>query len=1695
MQYNRQITIEANAKNRKGGTNNSFSVTFPNVKIPKGANMNISGCIIEEKGASNGSILELSDKNISKTQQYNSCTQRLKFNYYITNNGYQSVACPFVFKNGYTSYDGTVENTDLDAITHNAYLSLAQSYNPQDNAVGTYEDVDYAHYDDRSFVELKVYTPFFSDKDNQPVASADNDNLTGDLIDSPASVYCAHKTVKPDGVKYILCDPTNTEPSDINDFTAMEGTVDINLKDSLLQTPDEISYRINTALQSSEPNLINNNVNVEGLPVHEGTETIPQDYKPIFNFTSQTVRNIPSNLQVFDDGNGGYMHPIYSNMAVRNLNKWEGGQAWLNCCDFAGTVNFENWDLTNNQLDQIFRNSGSSATFDKQEFYPLLMGASYSLDKPILNFGLLSWRYIAPNGNHFHISFLNNNNGNPIQAPFTHILANLQPDGSTLHSFVKQVIDPFDNSKIALELYEPDNPFAVGVTLIYTNGPLEATIRDIDINHRNIKILNQYIDINAEPVAVYLLQGDQTATADYQDDIIYNGLPYITVHPQNSGGRKADHMNDTTNYLNHVNEYLAIPEYYALPSNILFTDGHAANIAKFFRKNEIYIGNATTFEEQQADNENWIVELDLGFNDSYLSTKNIYPKVSPTAGQFLKSTADASSNFSFYGPWFPNMISQFNNRNRNVTLPDPKLNKNFPLQVYPLNSKSDMGSDLHTAQNTIWIYSRYHENTSNSVTMSNQGNNFVNSADNSTGTVLEMTTRYISAGYELEKDLELAKKYNIMVLKANYNNCNNGFVFVNAFPTLDGNGQGVVDYTLGGRSANFRTSFRICCGCYFGFDPSPLINNFIIPMNRQQTNTADNARLVRQWDVADYYPDDDDHAKYSSFIEDYINFVWVGAVNPQINFNTDRFQILNFHTPRLFNQEESKSSGIAVGSEISIFNEQDQPFQVLRVFENATGINNIKSKSVNFGIADSITGLFLVGLEVQDEDGNYKECSFNDKFTETINYEGCLFSRLGFELKQFLFPYGRQDKRFNLFHQANLTDKKYEYCRFFTTEGFLNQGIDQLLSIYGANQPDNAAAGGVNIRGLPQYFNGYVGLQQFVISCESFKVRALKLPARLINSYYRISTSLPSTGYISNNNFINCNAYVYKQYRTGNFFFSYASDQIFTATQEFILSNLQIDIKNNNGVLASNLGENNTIFFKISYPQKINTVPQININSTDSTLLKINENIKDLEKLRVNPKAAVAIGQNAQRAVGAVNRAAQTVAAAYAPPVPLPPVVMGVVVPNTNPRFPITNPATGAQIISTAQPEQKEDTAEIDTKEPDVQIIPDLAPFPLEDPVLYAVRKGQIQAEAQARSDALQLATDAENRAREQVNKAEEARSQAVIRANTAEANAKKANEELIREKEAIDKATQEKIKALAEIHRTKVEARALAEGAGAEAAAVRARAEGVELASEIRANAAETRARERIKAAETRAREQIRKAEKARNEAQIRANAAETRAREAAQELEEEKLAIAIATEVKVISVQKADAASQAQIETKEEDMIIETNVPPFPLEDPFIYATRKGQYQEEAAIIEIDQQKNIIYNNMDLMLQALEEPPEDAFEAYQEYGTLASEAERLDPVRPEPIDIEGLTKRKGRPRQVPPTERKQEKDFEKIFRRERKPKGEAAAEQPQEAAAAASGEQLVRPQDEAANAPPPEPTGGKEPPREDPARRPPPE
>ena len=104
MEYNRTILIEANSKNRINSDSSSadFEVQVPQITIPRGSTIELDGAIVQESSAANNDIIELSNRNISRSKPYTSSWTNLELRYYINNNGENSVCMPLIQTCGYS---------------------------------------------------------------------------------------------------------------------------------------------------------------------------------------------------------------------------------------------------------------------------------------------------------------------------------------------------------------------------------------------------------------------------------------------------------------------------------------------------------------------------------------------------------------------------------------------------------------------------------------------------------------------------------------------------------------------------------------------------------------------------------------------------------------------------------------------------------------------------------------------------------------------------------------------------------------------------------------------------------------------------------------------------------------------------------------------------------------------------------------------------------------------------------------------------------------------------------------------------------------------------------------------------------------------------------------------------------------------------------------------------------------------------------------------------------------------------------------------------------------------------------------------------------------------------------------------------------------------------------------------------------
>ena len=176
------------------------------------------------------------------------------------------------------------------------------------------------------------------------------------------------------------------------------------------------------------------------------------------------------------------------------------------------------------------------------------------------------------------------------------------------------------------------------------------------------------------------------------------------------------------------------------------------------------------------------------------------------------------------------------------------------------------------------------------------------------------------------------------------------------------------------------------------------------------------------------------------------------------------------------------------------------------------------------------------------------------------------------------------------------------------------------MSLYPENFPDSTDN---TLKGTPDYTLGYVQFQKLALSVETDILRAQNLPSRIENPYYIIYSNLPTNGYSTNGNTMNAIAYVYKQYKTADFYYSYASSYNATLTQDTPISMIRTAIYNSNGELAQNIGSKSVFFYKATInltlpePEPAPTEETVLLKSINKEINKMND-LQEITNLKLN---------------------------------------------------------------------------------------------------------------------------------------------------------------------------------------------------------------------------------------------------------------------------------------------------------------------------------------------------------------------------------------------------------------------------------------------------------------------------------------------
>ncbi len=813
-------------------------------------------------------------------------------------------------------------------------------------------------------------------------------------------------------------------------------------------------------------------------------------------------------------------------------------------------------------------------------------------------------------------------------------------------------------NRVALEGFTIAFPIQLDLEIPFDQQTMvqNKVIGGNNFNFFEVRVRNREIDKDLRtfdyPVSDHTLNFERLDIPAVAFGQTINGLPYVPLEHSQGGGPL---MNDivTPPY---VSEWLCLNDGFIVPTNMYLTIS-IERIRQFFRANEVYDGPETEKEKIEADTFNWYVDLDVGWADDFNNALSNYlsgdyfHNLSFTGVRPYNITGE-ESNWSWYGNWYPNIRSNDLFRNPdNQSAPTNETDFNYicPNVIYPCSRYSKNGiispngilagynpKDYIGGENKLRVHSRWFDELKNTNYIKRDNRELFDDILVQQGEpmMLHPTIRFNLA----TRYMDLIKEANLALIGCNFYTGNGGgwdqnvsplVGFVNWGRTFGGHGRREGSFYVDETQQtpdNYKGCWRIGTGTPIGFAPESTTNPILAPLNNTVSNPPpdslpsggaggfDGKSFMFNRPKTELNATQGGSIKqvqgpniFSMFENDSVNFIQVGAIDPQLQFNNGRMEFTQFHTPRRLNALDDEAIGNE-GNIVAGFNVNTMNFPSLDFNLNTLYVETLiqgqflptpEIKRINTGIDDSVSGIGILKIFVRNElananefhefNPNYLECKFVNGVA--TNFKGCLLNRLGFKLEQFKPLFGRTYNRFapNTFGRNNLdAGLRYSGSKYFTTNSQINQSSSQALSLFGPNYHYQTTP--LNIEGAQNFNLGYTNFVPFFLSTESASLRAENLPSKLQNAYYMIATDLPVSGYRSNNNHMNIIGTFYLQYKGGNFFFSYPVSYSKTITQDYPLSSIRTQILDQSGRVAENLGDHTIVFYKIQTPSQLTTM-------------------------------------------------------------------------------------------------------------------------------------------------------------------------------------------------------------------------------------------------------------------------------------------------------------------------------------------------------------------------------------------------------------------------------------------------------------------------------------------------------------------------
>ena len=355
----------------------------------------------------------------------------------------------------------------------------------------------------------------------------------------------------------------------------------------------------------------------------------------------------------------------------------------------------------------------------------------------------------------------------------------------------------------------------------------------------------------------------------------------------------------------------------------------------------------------------------------------------------------------------------------------------------------------------------------------------------------------------------------------------------------------------------------------------------------------------------------------------FLNYINLGAVNPSISFDTDfsRFSISGLNTPLFI------GNGLTTDDPLEFTPSDNPQQQILQINgthqmcpsqqkdigvvpPNAPGgtvaqfvrIGQFDSAKQAFNsIIDSQAGVSLEAISVYDGNNNLIRFDATDLTNQNdYLYHNTLFDKMGFDLDTLITKYGSTNAFFRnpSVNNVNPTyDNQLKHMmKPMTTGASLNANLGQTFSLNNENAP-LFDLGGDTIR-------------QVKPDAEQGSITAKRLASKFDFSYLCVYSSLIAEGtdtqYIGgsdNQSRLSCMTYLTRENNESDFFYQGEKGFNFTATKDFVITDITTDIRLPNGERPV-LSPASTIIYKIekplrSLPQNAQPIPQRPLHESD----------------------------------------------------------------------------------------------------------------------------------------------------------------------------------------------------------------------------------------------------------------------------------------------------------------------------------------------------------------------------------------------------------------------------------------------------------------------------------------------------------------